>query len=440
MLEDCRGLTLTAADGDAVRAYDHTVQGYLGLAVDTGERLKAVFGQDARMPMAHVLKGYFFMLMASKPLQAKAREIKAGIADALADASPREQAHADAMDAWAHGRTEDALRHWEAILAEHPLDVVALRLAHHGYFYRGDSQNLRDGVARALYAWDDSVPGYGYVMGMRAFGLEETHAYDTAVEAGEAALAINPNDPWAIHAVAHVHEMTDQPAEGIDWITRHEDGWTGANNFRYHIWWHRALMRLDRGEYDEALALYDDSLWDADSDEYLDLCNDAALLLRLELHGVDVGDRWRALADKCTGRTGDHILAFIDAHFALALAADGRPEADALLASLRAYGGDDANGDNARVSREVGVPAAAALVAYKTGDMDRVCELLAPIRYRLPEMGGSHAQRDLWSMVLLDAAIRAGREDLSPALAAERLCRMPQNAWTHAAYERVFAN
>jgi len=439
MFEDTRGLTLTAADAGAVAAFDHCIDGYLGLAADTGERLKAVFAADAAMPMAHVLKGYFFMLMAMPALKSKAQGILAEVEAGLADATPREQAHGAAMNAWANGWTDDALRRWEAILLDHPTDVLALRLAHHGYFYKGDSQNLRDVVARNLHAWDESVPGYGFVMGMRSFGLEETHAYETALEAAEHAVDLIPDNPWAIHAAAHVYEMTDRPEDGIAWLTETESGWTGANNFRYHVWWHRALMRLDRSEYDEVLALYDETLWDPKSDEYLDLCNDAALLQRLELHGVDVGGRWRDLADKCRSRADDHILAFIDAHFALALAADGAPEADALMQSMETYAMANED-DNAAVSRDIGAPLAHGLIAYRQGDFERATALIAPVRYDLPAMGGSHAQRDLFAMMLLDAAIRAGRSNLAKSLAAERLCRMPNNAWTHAAYERAFAS
>ncbi len=307
MVLDCRGLEFTAAGDDAMAAFDHVIEGYLGLAADTGERLKSVFEHDPDMPMAHVLKGYFFMLMASAPLKQRAVKIAATAGEAAKGGTERERLHAAALQAWTIGAHGEAVRLWEQILRADPTDVLALRLTHHGYFYKGDSQNVRDTVARCLHAWNDEVPGYGFVMGMRAFGLEETHAYELAIEAGEMAVASNPNDPWAIHAVAHVYEMTDKPAEGINWLTDNEPGWTGCNNFRYHVWWHRALMRLDRGEYDEALSLYDNDLWDPTSDEYLDLLNDAALLQRFELHGIDDFERWQVVADKFKIRTNQQF-------------------------------------------------------------------------------------------------------------------------------------
>lgn len=429
MQTDCRGVEFTAKEPRAMAAFDATIEGYLGLAADTGPRLKAVFEADPDMPMAHVLKGYFFMLMASAPLKARAAKASAE-ADARMDAAtPRERRHAAALAAWVRGRHGEAVRSWESILAEHPRDVLALRLSHHGHFYKGDSANLRAGVERALPAWDASVPGFGFVKGMHAFGLEETGAYDAAVAAGKDALALQSKDPWAIHAVAHVHEMAGRAKEGLDWIAANEPGWTGCNNFRYHVWWHRALMLLARGDTAAVLALYDRDLWDETSDEYLDLCNDAALLLRLELHGVDVGDRWRALGEKCRSRTNDRMLAFVDAHFALALAAAKRSEAAEMLDGLAAYAETDEE-DNAAVTRAVGLDLARAMAAYKEGAYGRTVDLLAPVMKDMIRVGGSHAQRDLFTMVLLDAALRAGRVDLARALADERLSRKPGDAWT----------
>lgn len=438
MTDDCRGLSFTTSNPAAVAAFDDAIAGYLGMARDTGERLKRVFEIDPEMPMAQVLKGYFFMLMAAAPLKAKAAEIAAAATPVLADANPRERAHGEALTAWTEGRIGDAIVHWEAILTDHPRDILAMRLAHQGHFYRGDSQNVRDVVARRLYAWDDDAPGYGFVMGMRAFGLEETHGYGRAIDAGRRALEINPADPWAIHAVAHVYEMTDRSAAGIAWITEHEPGWVPAHNFRYHLYWHRALMLLDQGALDAVLAAYDDELWDPDSNEYLDLCNDASLLMRLELHGVDVGKRWRALADKCRGRTNEHILAFVDAHFALALAAAGAPEAADVVTTMADYAKASAE-ENAVVSAEVGVALADGMAAYGAGDHARAFERLYPVRYQLYRVGGSHAQRDLFAMILLDAAVRAGRAQAARALAAERLGRMPDNTWTRQMYDRALA-
>ena len=173
-------------------------------------------------------------------------------------------------------------------------------------------------------------------------------------------------------------------------------------------------------------------LWDAESDEYLDLLNDASLLLRLELHGQDVGaQRWQALADKCRAHTTDQVLAFIDVHHAISLSAAEKDGAKALLAAMQNYA--ETNGeDNATVTGYVGLPLARAVVAHRNGDYDKVVETLLPIRYELYRIGGSHAQRDLFAMLLIDACLKCDRVNVARMLISERLGRLPANDWTKA--------
>jgi tetratricopeptide (TPR) repeat protein len=433
MYRDVRGLELTAASQQAAEAFDATVGSYLRFGRDTGEFLKALGQSDPDMPMALCLRGYFFNLMgagALRPRAVKAAEQARAQADR---ATARERLHITALEAWNRKDLAGAAKAWEAVLFDHPRDILAMKLAHFAHFYQGDLRNHRDSVARCLYAWDASVPGYGNVLGMRAFGLEELGEYQAAESFGRMAAQHAPDDPWAVHAVAHVFEMQDRSAEGIAWITGLEGEWDRANNFRYHLWWHRMLMHLGRGEYELVLKLYDEKLWDPRSDEYLDLCNDAAILLRLELHGIDVGDRWKPLAEKVKGRTNEQILSFIDAHWAIALAA-GAPDIVAkLVDAMRGYTGEP--GDTvAPVMARVGVPLAEAMVAWRKGEYDRVVDLLLPVRYDIQFVGGSHAQRDLFHMVLIDAALKAGRLPLARILLSERTGDKPNSRWTWQRY------
>src|SRR5690606_35243010 len=115
-----------------------------------------------------------------------------------------------------------------------------------------------DRIARVLPAWGPDVPGYPVLLGMYAFGLEENGDYARAEDQGRRALAMQPFDSWAHHAVAHVMEMQGRAEDGIGWMIARERYWAGDDNlFKVHNWWHRALFHLGLGELDEALALYD---------------------------------------------------------------------------------------------------------------------------------------------------------------------------------------
>ncbi|MDA0261948.1 MAG: tetratricopeptide repeat protein, partial [Proteobacteria bacterium] len=237
-------------------------------------------------------------------------------------ATDRERRHIDALRAWSARDIVGATSIWEEILLSWPRDIVALRLAHFTHFYLGDSPNLRDSIGRVLHAWDETSPGYPYLLGMWAFGLEENGDFVRAESAGRKAVELNPGNIWAVHAVAHVMEMQGRTQDGIAWLTATEPAWADCNNFTYHVWWHRALFHLERGEHDAVLAHYDSKFRaDVESEDYLDMSNAVAMLWRLENEGVDIGQRWLELGEKAEKRIDDHIFVFIDAHLAMALAA-----------------------------------------------------------------------------------------------------------------------
>lgn len=429
MPTDAWGCALTASGAEAVAAYDRTIDEYLAFGRDTGARLKALMAIDRQMPMAHVLRGSFMTLMATPALAPKARESLAA-ARALADGcTPRERLHIDALAHWCDGEFERAVDAWETLLLADPHDVLALKFAAYLHFYLGDAAGMRDCVARVLPQWQPSLPGYSYLVGMHAFGLEECGDYAQAERQGRRAVEMRPADAWAVHAVAHVMEMQDRREEGIAWIVGLEAHWNTCNNFRYHLWWHRAMMHLALEDYAEVLRLYDESLFDAQSEEYLDLCNDISLLARLEMAGVSVGERWQALGSKIARQRSARILAFVDAHYVLGTAAaEGECAAAYLAEDLQRCAALGA-GTTGRVTRDVGVALAEAIIAYRRADYGRCVDALWPVHRRLFRLGGSHAQRDLFVQMLIDAALRSGRKAMARALLEERLALRPGNHW-----------
>ena len=436
MPTDRRGLEITAASAGAAARYDAVIDGYLAFSRDTGTYLKEALAADPSMPMALCTRGYFFKLFCAPAFEARAAKTQQEAAAAIAQrgATERERTHVAALAAWCAGEFEQATALLERILLDHPRDILAHKVAHFLYFYLGEAERMRDSIARALHAWDEGAPGYGYMLGMHAFGLEETRCYREAEAAGRRAVEINAGDAWAVHAVAHVLEMEGRHREGVAWTTSTEPGWQGCNNFAFHVWWHRSLFLLELGSYDAVLDLYDRRIRAELTDEYLDIVNASALLWRLEDEGIDVGDRWTELGARAEKRKDDHLLAFVDAHFTMALAASGRNEAaGALLASMGAV----ATGTEAAVFREIGRPLCEAILAYRAGAFARTVELLLPIRYGVRRVGGSHAQRDLFARMLIEAAIGAGHLPLARALLAERAAQKPSSPWTWRCSARV---
>ncbi len=429
MQTDVRGLTITAADPRTAAALDATIEAYCGFRLDTGDRLKELLAIEFRFALGHILRGYFMLLFGRRDFVPKAERSLEEACRLIEGATPRERAHLEALRRWTQGDLKRAIGWWEKILEEAPRDLLALKLAQHGHFYLGDAGAMRASVERALKAWAPEVPGYGYVLGCRAFGLEETGDYLDAERVGREAVRCNPADAWAGHAVAHVMEMQDRLDEGLTWIGEQESGWSAVNNFIFHVHWHRCLFLLAKGRYDEVLERYDREVRAESTEDQFDISNAVSLLWRLEQLGVDIGDRWAELAARSVAHLADHCLVFADMHYVMALAAIGDTSAlDAWRKSARSFC-DSSRETAAKIMAEVGLDLGEAVIAHRQGEWSRVVDILALKEVEVRSIGGSHAQRDLFHRLLIDAAIKAGRSEIGKSLLEKRRQARPQETW-----------
>ena len=427
-LLDQHGHRVSGANARSLDAFEQAQRELRCFIDDPVASVDRAIAESPEMPMAHVLKAWLHLLGTEPAGRAVADECNRAAAALPAD--ERERAHLAASQALAAGRLQEASMRLEDLSVRWPRDLLALQVGHQLDFFQGDSRMLRDRIARALPAWDHGIDGYHAVLGMHAFGLEETADYAQAELQGRRAVDLEPRDGWAWHAVAHVAEMRNAPRDGIAWLRPHRDTWSTGSFLIVHNTWHLALFELELDGHDEALRLYDDTIAGGGMPQLLDLVDASAMLWRLHLRGVDVGARWQPLAERwaqlhAEGGAGQY--AFNDLHAMLAYVGVGR-EADqrALLDSMQAA--LDKDDDNAVFTRDVGLPAAQAIRAFAQGDAAQAVRLLRPVRSRAHRFGGSHAQRDLIDLTLLAAVERASDAALAAALAAERLAMRPTSA------------
>ncbi|WP_354686278.1 tetratricopeptide repeat protein [Cupriavidus necator] len=423
---DSRGLAVSTQNARSVERFETALRLLNGYYGDPLAVIDTALASDPDFAMGHALRAGLMVTSGDGTVEPMLRQsVEAG--EALGDrANERERRHLAAARAWLNGDFSRANRLYGDIVTDHPRDLLALQVAHLTDFLLGQSSMLRDRVAQALPHWDAAMPGYGYVLGMHAFGLEETQLYERAEERGRRALELNPRDPWSVHAVAHVMEMQGRLAEGIAWLDGRRGDWADDNMLAVHNWWHLALFQLEEDRTDDVLALYDRYIQRPAPAIALDLVDATALLWRLHLRGVDVGKRWQPIADDWLARGAAGYYAFNDVHAVMASLGAGRREATrALRAALqRAELGD---GTNAMMSHDVGLPVADALIAFEEGDYDTAVELLMPVRLVAQRFGGSHAQRDVIGLTLIEATLRAGRATLANALTAERAALKPMS-------------
>jgi tetratricopeptide (TPR) repeat protein len=419
---DFHGHALTGVTGASADLFEtalHQLRCYIGDPVATVDR---ALSQSPTLVMGHALKAYLHLL-GTEPLGIPvAREIHRQ-AVAL-PANDRERRHLKAVGELTEGRWRDAGRTLEDLSIDYPRDALALQAGHLIDFYTGDSRMLRDRIARALPAWSQGLPGYHAVAGMYAFGLEETGRYPEAEELARKSVELEPRDGWAQHAVAHVMEMQGRQREGIAWMRAEPQAWAHDSFFCVHNWWHLALYHLDLSEIDEVLALFDGPVFGGRSSVVLDLIDASALLWRLHLRGIDVGSRWEAVADLWAPFAAAGNYAFNDLHAMMAFVGAGRASlAHAVLDAQTAA--IEGAGDNARFTAEVGEPATRAIVAFGEGRYADAVRLLRGVRNIAHRFGGSHAQRDLIDLTLIEAALRSHQENLAAALSAERIAAKP---------------
>jgi len=410
---DARGLPLSIASDEAVAAYDHLIAGYLTQRADTPARLTRLLEADPGFVLAHCMQGYFAMMAYKQASVATAVQAARTAQSLAAGATRRERNHVAALTAWAEGDLDRTIDAWEAILRTDPLDVVAFRLAHFANFWLGRPHDMVSSVERILPAWSEDVPGYASILACHAFAHEEAGDYGVAERSGRHAIELDPGDLWAAHAIAHVMDMQGRRSEGIEWLTTLAPRWEGSHNLQHHLWWHLALFKLELGDHDGVLALYDTRFRNLDApltvaapDVYIDVQNAASMLFRLQRLGVDVGNRWEELADKAEARIGDCVSAFTLPHWLMALTATGRAAAaQRMVDAMRVFA--DGHGTVPRIVRECALPIAEAQLAYAAGRYADAVALMRPAIAGMYRLGGSHTQQDVLEQLFVDAALKA---------------------------------
>ena len=207
-----------------------------------------------------------------------------------------------------------------------------------------------------------------YMHGMMAFAYEQCHLLEEAEAAAREAIRRKRREPWAQHALAHVMITTGRIDEGAAFLEGAKDGWVGLNSFMYtHLWWHLALFYLSQGRSQAVLAIYDPHVWGIAKTYSQDQIGAVSLLARLELAGIDVGERWRDLGEHLAARGPDTAQPFLTIQYLYGLARAGRAEADALMAAVRERARTAPDFAD-RAWREVAVPVGEGLLAYARGD------------------------------------------------------------------------
>jgi hypothetical protein len=433
MRRDYLGNPVGALHDSTLSGIDDFVAGLLGYET-RAERILAAADAEPGSCIANAYAGLLWMLLEA-PAGARRAARYLGAAEAAAPlATRREQLNTAVLRAWVDGDAALALRLCDQISDEFPRDLVIVKTHQYFEFNRGNAPEMLR-VALKVAAANADVP---YVHGMAAFAYEQCHLLNEAEAEARTALEMLRKEPWAQHALAHVHLTRGQIDEGARFLEQAADTWTDLNSFMItHIWWHLALFYLSQGRAQKVLELYDRHCWGVAKDYSQDQIGAVSLLARLEIAGTDVGPRWQELGRHLAARARDTTLPFLTLQYLYGLARAQRPEADTLLDAVRRHA-DSAPPFTREVWREVVLPGCVGLHAYARGDFGAAWHHLASSVPRMAQAGGSHAQRDLFAQILLDTAVKSGRAAIAQQMLELRRAADPNGAPLNTALAGVY--
>jgi hypothetical protein len=403
MAQDTLGNEVSGRNDATLRGIDDFVTGFLGYETKATNILAAA-DADPDSPLANIYAGFTWMFLEAAGAEARATSYLKRAQALRLIANPREQLMLDQLERWIAGDIPAVQRIGETIVDSFPRDLASVKLHQYFSFNRGDAKAMLAIAQKAETANLDSP----HLHGMLAFGYEQMHDLARAEREARLALEIKTKEPWAQHALAHVMLSTGRVKEGVAFLGEAQQTWTDLNSFMYtHNWWHKALFHISLGDQQAVFDAYDHHVWGIEPTYSQDQVGAVSLLARMEIAGLNVGDRWQHLAEYLRPRARDVIQPFLTLQYLYGLARADYAEAVTLLAAVE----DKANSTDAfdrLVWRDVALPAARGVYAHAKRDWGTAARNLTIANPRMTEIGGSHAQRDLFGQILLDAHLKLG--------------------------------
>ncbi|HHY48471.1 MAG TPA: tetratricopeptide repeat protein [Alphaproteobacteria bacterium] len=403
MAQDALGNEVTTTTAATLAGIDDFVTGFLGYEKKASNVLAAA-DADSESVLANVYAGFTWMFLEAEGAARQASRYLARAQAAASRANGREAMLVAQLEHWIAGDIPKVQAIGDELIARWPGDLASVKLHQYFSFNRGDAAAMLR-VAQAALPVTEHNP---YIHGMLAFGYEQMHMLAEAEAAAHRALSLTEKEPWAQHALAHVMLSTGRTREGVAFLGEASRTWVGLNSFMYtHNWWHKALFHISLGDEAAVFDAYDNHVWGIDPDYSQDQVGAVSLLARMEVAGMDVGDRWQDVAEHLRGRAHDTVQPFLTLQYLYGLARAEFAEADMLMAAIMEKAAS-ADAFDAVVWRDVALPAAYGMLAHARGDHAAAVRWLSIANPRLQEIGGSHAQRDLFGQLLLDAHMKAG--------------------------------
>jgi tetratricopeptide (TPR) repeat protein len=402
MAQDALGNEVSSGEAATLAGIDDFITGFLAYETKAAN-VMAVADADDGSVLANVYAGFSWMFLEAAAAPAMASRYLRR-AEAAGVPNAREALLIEQLRCWIAGDIPGVQRIGAEIVRRWPRDLTSVKLDQYFSFNRGDAAAMLR-VAQAVESENADNP---HIHGMLAFGYEQMHDLKQAEISARRALSLKTKEPWAQHALAHVMLGTGRVAEGVEFLGEAQKTWVDLNSFMYtHNWWHKALFHISQGDNAAVFDAYDNHVWGIEPDYSQDQVGAVSLLARMEIAGMDVGNRWEDVARYMKARATDTTLPFLTLQYLYGLARADYAEAYHLMQAVEDKAARSTDFDRL-VWQEVALPAARGVLAHARGNATEAVRWLSIANPRLSEIGGSHAQRDLFGQLLLDAHLKAG--------------------------------
>jgi len=402
MAQDALGNEVSSREAATLAGIDDFVTGFLAYESKAANVMAAADADDGSV-LANIYAGFSWMFLEAPTAPAMASKYLRR-AEAAGVPNAREALLLAQLRAWIADDIPGVQRLGAEIVRRWPRDLVSVKLDQYFSFNRGDAAAMLR-VAQAVEADNADNP---HIHGMLAFGYEQMHELAAAESAARRALSLKAKEPWAQHALAHVMLGTGRVREGVAFLGEAQKTWIDLNSFMYtHNWWHKALFHISLGDDAAVFDAYDNHVWGIEPGYSQDQVGAVSLLARMEIAGMDVGARWEDVARHMKGRSADTVQPFLTLQYLYGLARADYAEADQLMQAIEDKAATSSAFDRV-VWQEVALPAARGVLAHARGQAAEAVRWLSRANPRMTEIGGSHAQRDLFGQLLLDAHLKAG--------------------------------
>jgi tetratricopeptide (TPR) repeat protein len=223
-------------------------------------------------------------------------------------------------------------------------------------------------------------------------------------------IAQYPRNATAAHAFAHFHYENDEAEAAVAFLRSWLKDYPREGLLHGHLNWHLALVRLQEGDVEEGLRLYDEAFA---ADDYsgpalIKLLDAPSYLWRAELAGHPREyARWRQLLDFARRTFPRPGMPFADWHVALIDAVTS----DANSVEARAGEIDELVRAEQYPAGPIVPALARAFAAFERQDYVKAIDAIEPVFGERERISGSRAQIDLVEFTLLKAYLASGRLD-----------------------------